>query len=368
MSGTPRFGFTLSSEEHGPTALADLAVRAGDLDFDFVSISDHFHPWVAAQGHSPFVWSVLGAVAGRTRAIHAGVGVTCPLVRLHPAITAHAAATTARLFGGRFFLGVGTGEALNEHVLGHRWPPADTRLCMLEEAVAIMRRLWSGEVVDHHGRFYDVENAWLFDSPEVSLPVMVSAFGPSGADLAARIGDGYWGHTPDRELPDRYGAAGGTGPRLAQLTLCLADDAATAARPSGEGGRTPASRGRRARTCRRGPISSRSPRCSPRTRSWDRCPADRISSPSWRPCRPTSTRASTISTSIRWARIRRRSCNGGSMSSAPPSARSRPPDAGARDLDGRGGAGQGSDERSSASSMTAGSSSSRTCTAASSPL
>lgn len=222
------FGYTLSSEEHGPTDLVHNARRAEEAGFDFVSISDHFHPWVSAQGHSPFVWSVLGAVAASTERLRVGVGVTCPTIRIHPAILAHATATTSLLFDGRFFFGVGTGEALNEHVLGHRWPPADVRLAMLEEAVEVIRRLWAGDTVDHRGQFYEVENAKLFDPPADAPPIIVSAFGTKAVELAARIGDGYWGHSPDRELPDHYRDSGGTGPRYAQLNVCWAEDAAVA--------------------------------------------------------------------------------------------------------------------------------------------
>ena len=189
-----QYGYTLSSEEHGPRDLVANAARAEEVGFDFVSISDHFHPWVRAQGHSPFVWSVLGGIAEVTSRISVGVGVTCPTVRIHPAIAAHAAATTSLLLGDRFFLGVGTGEALNEHVLGDRWPRPEIRLAMLDEAVDIMRRLWTGETVDHRGEFYEVENARLFDPPESPVPVIVSGFGDASIDLAARIGDGYWGH------------------------------------------------------------------------------------------------------------------------------------------------------------------------------
>ncbi|MFN0089179.1 MAG: TIGR03557 family F420-dependent LLM class oxidoreductase [Acidimicrobiales bacterium] len=144
-------GYTLSSEEFGPRDLVAQAVRAEELGFDFVSISDHYHPWVSAQGQSPFVWSTLGAIAAATQRIEAAVGVTCPTTRIHPAIVAQAAATTSLLFEGRFSLGVGSGEALNEHILGHRWPPAPVRLEMLEEATHVIRRLWTGETVDHRG-------------------------------------------------------------------------------------------------------------------------------------------------------------------------------------------------------------------------
>jgi G6PDH family F420-dependent oxidoreductase len=218
-------GYTLSSEEHPPIDLVDLALRAEEHGLDFVSISDHFHPWVQAQGHSPFVWSVLGAVASRTERIQLAVGVTCPLVRIHPAVVAQAAATTSLLARGRFSLGVGSGEALNEHILGHRWPPPEVRLGMLEEAVDIIRRLWTGETVDHHGPVYTVENARLFDPPADDLPLIVSGFGTAAAELAGRIGDGLWGHGGDAESVEHYRDAGGDGPRYAQLNVCVGDDA-----------------------------------------------------------------------------------------------------------------------------------------------
>src|SRR5690606_33228548 len=132
------FGYTLSSEELDPTTLLECAVRAEAAGFEFVSISDHYHPWTESQGHSPFVWSVLGAIAARTTDLGLATGVTCPTVRIHPAIIAQAAATTALLSNGRFSLGVGTGEALNEHILGDRWPAPEERLAMLEEAVAVL--------------------------------------------------------------------------------------------------------------------------------------------------------------------------------------------------------------------------------------
>lgn len=222
------YGYTLSSEEHAPGDLVRYARQAEAAGFDFVSISDHFHPWVSAQGHSPFVWSVLGAIAASTDEMRVGVGVTCPIVRIHPAILAQATATTSLLFDGRFFFGVGTGEALNEHILGHRWPPADVRLAMLDEAVALIRTLWDGATVDHRGDFYTVENARLFDPPAEAPPVIVSGFGPKAVELAARIGDGYWGVAPEGDAVDRYRDAGGTGPRYAQLNVSWAEDSAAA--------------------------------------------------------------------------------------------------------------------------------------------
>jgi len=222
------FGYTLSSEEHPPRDLVANARRAEDLGFDFVSISDHFHPWVSAQGHSPFVWSVLGAIAASTERIGVGVGVTCPTTRIHPAIVAQAAATTSLLMPRRFFLGVGTGEALNEHILGHRWPRPEVRRAMLDEAVEVIRALWSGDTTDHHGDFYDVENARLFDPPDTAPPIIVSGFGDAAIELAAAIGDGYWGHSPESDAITAFEAAGGTGPRYAQLNVCWAEDPATA--------------------------------------------------------------------------------------------------------------------------------------------
>ena len=223
-----QFGYTLSSEEAGPTALVECAAEAEERGFDFLSISDHFHPWITAQGHSPFVWSVLGAIAASTTRIPIGTGVTCPTTRIHPAIIAHAAATTSLLLGGRLFLGVGTGEALNEHILGHRWPRPEVRRLMLAEAVHVIRELWTGETVDFHGDFYEVDNARLFDPPDSPPPIIVSGFGDEAVELAGQIGDGYWGHAPDAETITRYRAAGGDGPSYAQLTLCWSQDTAAA--------------------------------------------------------------------------------------------------------------------------------------------
>jgi G6PDH family F420-dependent oxidoreductase len=217
------FGYTLSSEEHPPHELVANAQRAEEVGFEFLSISDHYHPWVSAQGHSPFVWSVLGAISRTTDEVAVGVGVTCPLVRVHPAVVAQAAATTSLLFDDRFFLGVGTGEALNEHVVGVRWPPPAVRREMLEEAVGIIRALFSGETVEHRGEHYEVDNARLFDPPAAEVAIVVSGFGEESAELAGRIGDGYWGNAPDPDLVGAFEKAGGSGPRYAQLNVCWAD-------------------------------------------------------------------------------------------------------------------------------------------------
>lgn len=215
-----KYGLTLSSEEHSAPHLVEVAVAAEEAGFDFVSISDHFHPWISEQGHSPFVWSTLGAIAQATDRIQVGVGVSCPIMRMHPVINAHAAATTAQLFGGRFTWGVGTGEALNEHVLGDRWPPAEVRLEMLEEAIGLIRRLWEGDSVTHRGRHYTVEDARLFDVPDSPPGILVSAFGEQSAQLAAKAGDGLWSTGIQSEVIETYRSAGGDGPIWSQFTVC----------------------------------------------------------------------------------------------------------------------------------------------------
>ena len=168
------------------------------MGFSYATISDHYHPWIDKQGQSPFVWSVLGGIAEATQRLRVGTGVTCPTTRYHPAIVAQAAATVAAMMPGRFFLGVGTGENLNEHVLGDRWPEWEVRAEMVEEAVAVMRRLWRGENVSHRGCHYTVENARLYTLPPEPPPIVVAAGGPQAAELAGRIGDGL---LLSRELP-----------------------------------------------------------------------------------------------------------------------------------------------------------------------
>lgn len=225
----PELGYMLSSEDHPSGDLVSFAVAAEERGLGHAIISDHFHPWTRAQGNSPFVWTVLGGIAARTERLVVGTGVTCPTMRTHPAVVAHAAATTAELFDGRFFLGVGTGENLNEHILGDRWPPTDVRLEMLEEAVAVMRMLWTGGQHSHHGRHYTVENAELFNLPAAPLPVYVSAFGPKALEVAARIGDGFVGTTPEPDLVERFAAvAGHTAPKVATAKCCWGPDEAQA--------------------------------------------------------------------------------------------------------------------------------------------
>ena len=216
-------GAFLSSEEHGPSTLVTQAKLAEEAGMRSVFISDHFHPWLDEQGESPFVWSVIGAISASTGQ-RVTTGVTCPTVRIHPAILAQAAATSQILLDGRFVFGVGSGEALNEHILGHRWPPVDTRLEMLEEAIEVIRKLWEGGFVTHHGRYYEVENARIYSRPEAPPPILVSGFGPKAADLAARIGDGFVTVQPDRDLLERYRASAGKGRAIAALKVCWDQD------------------------------------------------------------------------------------------------------------------------------------------------
>jgi len=217
-------GYFLSSEEHGPAALVEQARLASDAGIGSVWISDHFHPWLDEQGQSPFVWSVIGAIAASTP-LAVITAVTCPTVRIHPAIVAHAAATSALLLDGRFELGVGSGEYLNEHIFGDQWPITDVRLDMLEEAVEVMRRLWTGEEIVHRGRHYTVENARLYSLPERPPPVLMSGFGPKATDLAARIADGYMSTKPDEDLVNRYREQGGRGTASAGVKVCWGPDA-----------------------------------------------------------------------------------------------------------------------------------------------
>ncbi|RIK36018.1 MAG: LLM class F420-dependent oxidoreductase [Chloroflexi bacterium] len=223
MSPLKALGYALSSEEHAPNDLVRNAVQAEEIGFSFALISDHFHPWVSAQGHSPFVWSVIGAIAHATTELRLGTGVTCPTIRIHPAIIAQAAATAAAMMPGRFFLGVGTGENLNEHIAGDRWPPHDLRLAMLDEAIDVIRALWTGETVSHWGEFYTVEDAKLFTLPEQAPPIYMAGSGPAAVAAAGELADGLISTAPDAKLIEAFEQAGGSGkPRYCQHTVCWA--------------------------------------------------------------------------------------------------------------------------------------------------
>src|SRR2546423_481054 len=209
-----RIGYFLSSEEFGPRELVRQARMAEEAGFEGLWISDHFHPWNDEQGHSSFVWSTIGAIAQATE-MHVTTAVTCPTVRIHPAIVAHAAATSAVLLEGRFALGLGSGEALNEHILGDRWPEAEQRLQMLEEAVLVIRRMWEGGMQSHRGRHYQVEKARIYDLPDRPPPVIISGFGPKATKLAARIGDGFCTVSPVKDAVESFRRDGGAGKGVA---------------------------------------------------------------------------------------------------------------------------------------------------------
>lgn len=222
-------GYSLSSEEFSPGELIAYARQAQDAGFKFALISDHYHPWVNSQPSSPFVWSVIGGISQACQRLRLGTGVTCPIMRVSPSIVAQAAATSAVLMGGRFFLGLGTGENLNEHITGLHWPAPSQRLEMLEEAIEVIRLLWSGGWQSHRGRHFTVESARIFTLPDQLPPIMVAASNPGAAELAGRVADGLISFEPNPGLVKQFEAAGGKRkPRFGQLTVCYApseDDA-----------------------------------------------------------------------------------------------------------------------------------------------
>jgi G6PDH family F420-dependent oxidoreductase len=217
-----RIGYFLASEEYGPVELVRQGRLAEDHGMTSVWISDHFHPWNDEQGESSFVWTTIGALAQATQ-LSITTAVTCPTVRIHPAIIAQAAATAGALAPGRFRLGLGSGEALNEHIFGDPWPSIDVRLDMLEEAVEVIRELFTGEVVRHRGEHYDVDHARLYTLPENPVPIYLSGFGPASAKVAGRIADGFINTKPDAELVRAFQDAGGRGkPTSAGMKVCWA--------------------------------------------------------------------------------------------------------------------------------------------------
>jgi len=223
-----RFGYKLMSEEHGPADLVRNAVRAEELGFDFAAISDHYHPWLESQGHSPYAWSVLGAIAARTERLGLVTAVTCPTIRYHPAIIAQASATLAILSGGRFTLGLGSGELLNEHVVGAEWPPPRIRQEMLAEAIEIIQDLWAGESTSYEGDYFEIDRAKLWDVPEIPPTIAVAAGGAGAAHLAGEHETGLFTTEPKQSLIETWREAGGQGPRYAEIALSWATDEARA--------------------------------------------------------------------------------------------------------------------------------------------
>jgi G6PDH family F420-dependent oxidoreductase len=224
-----QIGYKLAAEAFGPQELIRQAVLAERAGFDFVEISDHYHPWLDVQGHSPFAWTVLGAIAAKTERIALATGVTCPTVRYHPAIIAQAAATLALVSDGRFTLGIGSGERLNEHVVGRGFPGVHERQAMLREALEIIRLLWRGGYQNYDGRYLRLEDARVFDLPERLPAIAVAAGGQEAAELAAELGDGLFATEPRSDLVERFTAAGGSGPRYAEAPVAWAPDEKSAA-------------------------------------------------------------------------------------------------------------------------------------------
>ncbi|HEY3522895.1 MAG TPA: TIGR03557 family F420-dependent LLM class oxidoreductase [Candidatus Limnocylindrales bacterium] len=230
-----RLGYALSSEEHRPRDLVRWARRAEEAGFTFGMISDHYHPWTDRQGNSPFAWSILGALAEGTERMAFGTAVTCPLIRYHPALVAQMAATVGALMPGRFWLGLGTGENLNEHVYGDRWPGAVERISMFREAIQIIRALWQGDLVEYDGDYYDVSRARLYTLPDEPVPIYVAGNGPKVLEAVAELADGYVGTAPKKDLIARFDELSGPGkPKIGQVTVCWAADEAVARRTAFE--------------------------------------------------------------------------------------------------------------------------------------
>lgn len=222
-SGGVQFGYKLMSETTGPRELVRYARLAEEAGFDFVGISDHYLPWLESHGHSPFAWSVLGAIAETTERVGIATGLTCPLIRYHPAIIAQAAATIGVMSEGRFTLALGAGERLNEHVVGYGWPPVHHRHGMLREAVEIMRGLWEGGLFSHSGEYYEVESARIYDLPEEPVPIVIGVSGKKSATMAGELGTGIMAVQPEPGfIKDWKSAGGGEGARYIELSFAYA--------------------------------------------------------------------------------------------------------------------------------------------------
>ena len=218
-----KLGYFLSSEEHRPNELISHAHLAEQSGFEFVVISDHFHPWVSEQGQSPFVWSVLGGIANATKRVRVGTAVTCPIMRIHPALVAQAVATVADMMPGRFFLGLGTGEYLNEHIFGDPWPGIKTRREMLVEAIHILRELWKGEEYSYNGSYFTVRDARIYTLPDELPPIYVAASGPESAEMAGEISDGLISTSSGDEVVKAFKKNGGSGkPCIGSVKVCWA--------------------------------------------------------------------------------------------------------------------------------------------------
>ena len=220
-----QIGYTMMSEHSGPRQLVEDVVRAEQAGFDFSVASDHYFPWLDEQGHAPYVWSVLGAAAQATERIPLMTYVTCPTMRYHPAVVAQKAATVQLLSQGRFRLGLGSGENLNEHIVGAGWPSADVRQQMLVEAVQVIRGLFEGGYVNHRGKHLQVESARLWDVPEQPPPIGIAVSGEQSCRIAGELADLVIAVEPERGLLEAFDRHGGTGkPRVGQLPVCYDRD------------------------------------------------------------------------------------------------------------------------------------------------
>ncbi len=219
-----KLGYKLSSEDTNPLDLVRYAKMAEEAGFNFAMASDHYHPWVDKQGESPFVWCTLGGVSQSTTKLKVGTAVTCPTIRINPVIIAQAAATTASMLPGRFMLGLGSGENLNEHVLGDPWPPAYVRIEMLEEAVMVIRMLWQGGMQNFEGKYYTVENARIYTLPDELPPIFMAADGEKAAENAGRLADGLITPGIRKDLVEIFNKSGGEGkPCYAEASVCWAE-------------------------------------------------------------------------------------------------------------------------------------------------
>ncbi|MEE4026033.1 TIGR03557 family F420-dependent LLM class oxidoreductase [Gordonia sp. PKS22-38] len=206
-----RFGYTLMTEQAGPKDLVRFAVGAEEVGFDFEVSSDHYFPWLSAQGHAPYAWSVLGAVAHATDRVELMTYVTCPTIRYHPVIVAQKAATLQLLADDRFTLGLGSGENLNEHVVGEGWPAVADRHAMLAEAIEIIRALHRGDLVDFRGEYYQVDAARIWDLPESGVPIGVAVAGGRGIEEFGPLADHMIAVEPTRDLVETWNDTDGTG-------------------------------------------------------------------------------------------------------------------------------------------------------------